>query len=195
MDADMATDLSAIEPAMKGLDEHDIVVGSRSIEGSQTQGITSSRKFVTLGFSLLLRMLTKHKIADTQCGFKVYRSPVAKIPFSASHVKGFAQDAEILDLAYRHNFSILEIPVRWESIPDSKVNLIRDSMSSLLEFVGYRLNASKIQRLMAFGLALRTARRRGLTKTIFLAHLRRTMSTFAPNHPSTFSCPEYAVTN
>ena len=168
MDADMATDLSAIEPAIKGLDEHDIVVGSRSIEGSQTQGITSSRKFVTLGFSLLLRMLTKHKIADTQCGFKVYRSPVAKILFSASHVKGFAQDAEILDLAYRHNFSILEIPVRWESIPDSKVNLIRDSMSSLLEFVGYRLNASKIQEINGLRISLEDGKKKGVNENDIL---------------------------
>ena len=33
MDADMATDLSAMEPAIKGLQTHHIVVGSRSIEG------------------------------------------------------------------------------------------------------------------------------------------------------------------
>ena len=78
MDADMATDLSAMEPAITGLQEHHIVVGSRSIKGSQTQGTTSARRFVTIGFSFFLRLLTKHKISDTQCGFKAYRSPVAK---------------------------------------------------------------------------------------------------------------------
>ncbi|HJM28161.1 MAG: glycosyltransferase family 2 protein [Acidimicrobiales bacterium] len=147
MDADMATDLSAMEPAIKGLQTHHIVVGSRSIEGSQTQGITSTRRFVTIGFSFLLRLLTRHRISDTQCGFKAYKSPVAKILFSSSRVKGFAQDAEILDLAYRHNFSILEIPVRWTSIPGSKVNLIRDSISSFLEFIRYRLSTGKTKRI------------------------------------------------
>ena len=152
MDADMATDLSAIEPAIKGLQEHHIVVGSRSIKGSQTQGTTSARRFVTIGFSFFLQLLTRHKISDTQCGFKAYRSPVAKILFSSSRLKGFAQDAEILDLAYRHNFSILEIPVRWTSVPGSKVNLIRDSLSSFLEFICYRLNAGKNRRI--YGISL-----------------------------------------
>ena len=154
MDADMATDLSAIEPAIKGLQEHHIVVGSRSIKGSQTQGTTSARRFVTIGFSFFLQLLTRHKISDTQCGFKAYRSPVAKMLFSSSRLKGFAQDAEILDLAYRHNFSILEIPVRWTSVPGSKVNLIRDSLSSFLEFIWYRLNAGKNRRI--YGVSLLT---------------------------------------
>ncbi len=147
MDADMATDLSAMEPAIKGLQEHHIVIGSRSIEGSQTQGTTSTRRLVTIGFSFFLRLLTRHKVSDTQCGFKAYRSPVAKMLFSSSRVKGFAQDAEILDLAYRHNFSIFEIPVRWTSIPGSKVNLIRDSLSSFLEFIWYRLRTSKTKKI------------------------------------------------
>ncbi|MBT95165.1 MAG: hypothetical protein CL431_04260 [Acidimicrobiaceae bacterium] len=147
MDADMATDLSAMEPAMKGLQKHHIVIGSRSIEGSQTQGITSARKFVTIGFSFILRLLTRHGISDTQCGFKAYRSPIAKILFSSSRVKGFAQDAELLDLAYRNNFSILEIPVHWISVPGSKVNLIRDSISSFLEFIWYRLRTDKMKQI------------------------------------------------
>ena len=48
MDADMATDLSALEPAIKGLQKHHIVVGSRSLKGSQTQGISPTRRFVTI---------------------------------------------------------------------------------------------------------------------------------------------------
>jgi glycosyltransferase involved in cell wall biosynthesis len=147
MDADMATDLSAVEPAMEGLQKHHIVVGSRSIEGARTQGITAARRFVTIGFSFILRILTRHEISDTQCGFKAYRSPIAKILFSSSRVKGFAQDAEILDLAYRHNLSILEIPVHWTSIAGSKVNLVRDSTSSFLEFIWYQMRKSKIHQI------------------------------------------------
>tara|TARA_B100001113_G_scaffold176532_1_gene144663 strand:- start:2015 stop:2998 length:984 start_codon:yes stop_codon:yes gene_type:complete len=144
MDADMATELSALGPAMKGLQKHHIVIGSRSIEGAQTQGITTTRRFVTIGLSFILRLLSRHGISDTQCGFKAYRTPVAKVLFSSSRVKGFAQDAEILDMAYRHNLSISEIPVHWTSVPGSKVSLIRDSLSSLLELIRYQLRTGKI---------------------------------------------------
>ena len=102
MDADMATDLSAIEPAIRGLTVSHIVIGSRVAEGSKTQGVSSTRRLVTIGFSLFLRMVTKYKVSDTQCGFKAYQSPAAKVLFSFSKVKGFAQDAEILDLSLIH---------------------------------------------------------------------------------------------
>jgi len=143
MDADMATDLSAIEPAIRGLTVSHIVIGSRVTEGSKTQGVSSTRRLVTIGFSLFLRMVTKYKVSDTQCGFKAYQSPAAKVLFSFSKVKGFAQDAEILDLAYRNNFSISEIPVQWRAVPGSKVNLVRDSLSSFLEFIWYRLSVGR----------------------------------------------------
>ena len=152
MDADMATDLSALEPAIKGLQKHHIVVGSRSLEGSRTQGIPTTRRFVTTGFSFILRLLSRHGISDTQCGFKAYRTPVAKALFSFSRVKGFAQDAEILDIAYRHNLSISEIPVHWRSVPGSKVSLIRDSISSFLELMWYQLRAGKIKDIFGLGI-------------------------------------------
>ncbi len=160
MDADMATDLSAMGPAIHGLKKHHIVVGSRSIEGSQTEGISRMRRCITIGFSFFLRALTRHKILDTQCGFKAYRSPVAKVLFGSSTVKGFSQDAEILDLAYRHNFSILEIPVHWRSVPGSKVNIVRDSLTSFFEFVWYRLNASRRQSVT--GVTLRRSKGQSL---------------------------------
>ncbi|MEC7117385.1 MAG: glycosyltransferase [Actinomycetota bacterium] len=152
MDADMATDLSALEPAIKGLEKHHIVVGSRSLVGSRTQGIPPKRRLVTIGFSFILRLLSKHGISDTQCGFKAYRAPIAKVLFSSSKVKGFAQDAEILDIAYRNNLSILEIPVDWKSVPGSKVSLIRDSISSFLELIRYQLGAGKNKNIIGLGI-------------------------------------------
>ena len=143
MDADMATDLSAVEPALMGLKENHIVVGSRAAEGSKTQGVSNTRRLITNGFSLFLRIVTSYKVSDTQCGFKAYRSPVAKVLFASSRAKGFAQDAEILDLAYRNNLSILEIPVLWTAIPGSKVNLVRDSFSSFFEVIRHRLNGAE----------------------------------------------------
>ena len=168
MDADMATDLSALEPAMKGLQKYHIVIGSRSLEGSRTQGIPPARKFVTIGFSFILRLLSRHGILDTQCGFKAYRTPVAKVLFSSSRVKGFAQDAEILDIAYRHNLSISEIPVHWTSVSGSKVSLIRDSISSFLEVIWYQLRAGKIKDIVGLGI-LNNGTKEGIVESEILS--------------------------
>jgi dolichyl-phosphate beta-glucosyltransferase len=60
-------------------------------------------------------------IADTQCGFKAYRGPVARQLFALSRVERFMFDVEILYLAERAGLRIKEIPVRWADAPGSKV--------------------------------------------------------------------------
>jgi glycosyltransferase involved in cell wall biosynthesis len=150
MDADMATDLVAVEIALAALGETHIVIGSRVTEGSITQGVSRLRKIITKGFSLFLYVVTKRKVSDTQCGFKAYQGPVAKILFATSVVNGFAQDAEILDLAYRNGLSIKEIPVEWRAMPGSKVKIIRDSLYSFFEFLRYRTNLRNLSLIEGF---------------------------------------------
>ena len=155
MDADMATDLAAIEIALVALGDNHIVVGSRVTEGAVTEGVSRLRKIITKGFSLFLHLISKHKVSDTQCGFKAYQGPVAKILFAASVVNGFAQDAEILDLADRNRLSIKEIPVEWRAIPGSKVKIIRDSLYSFFEFLNYRIKLRNLRPIKGFTITAR----------------------------------------
>ena len=145
MDADMATDLQAIDTALLALETQDVVVGSRNLQGSTTHGTSTIRRIVTTGFSFFNRVITRHNVSDTQCGFKAYRGPVAKILFATSVINGFSHDAEILDLAFQNNLSIQEIAVSWTAIPDSKVRIIKDSYESFYEFCAYRMKLRKPQ--------------------------------------------------
>ncbi len=145
MDADMATDLQAIDAALLALETQDVVVGSRNLQGSTTHGTSTIRRIVTTGFSYFNRAMTRHNVSDTQCGFKAYQGPVAKILFATSVINGFSHDAEILDLAFKNNLSIQEIAVSWTAIPESKVRIIKDSYESFYEFCAYRLKLRKPQ--------------------------------------------------
>ncbi|MEO0143556.1 MAG: hypothetical protein ABIL49_00575 [candidate division WOR-3 bacterium] len=78
------------------------------------------------------------EIKDTQCGFKGFREDVAEILFKKSKIDGFAFDVEILYLAIKHGYKIVQIPVHWKNDPRSKVNLLKDPLKMLKEITYIR---------------------------------------------------------
>ena len=135
LDADQATDLSVLTHALDLLAKHHMVIGSRNLPESKTFGMTLRRRLLTKGFSQLFRLVTNIELSDTQCGFKAYRTPVAKCLFASSLINGFAQDAELIYIARSNNLSIAEVAVHWTAIPESKVKIIQDSAKSLFELL------------------------------------------------------------
>jgi dolichyl-phosphate beta-glucosyltransferase len=89
------------------------------------------RRFIGRTFAFLVNLLAFDGIADTQCGFKMFRREAAREIFSRQKIVGFAFDVEILYLARRLSLSISEIPVNWVAQPGSKVNLVTDSIKML----------------------------------------------------------------
>jgi dolichyl-phosphate beta-glucosyltransferase len=86
-------------------------------------------------------------VADTQCGFKLFRSEVARRIFSLQQLNGFAFDVETLRIARVLEFSITEVPINWADVAGSKVNLVRDSLRMLWDvFRVPRLVRSSLQR-------------------------------------------------
>ncbi len=142
MDADLATDLAALDPALAALDDHDLAVGVRS---SIDHGRARHRRLMTAAFGWWVRATTSAGVADTQCGFKAYRAPAATVLFAASRADGFAQDAEILDLAARLDLSVAELPVHWSAVPGSKVRAVRDSVRTAVELARHKLLGRRIE--------------------------------------------------
>ena len=66
-------------------------------------------------------------IKDTQCGFKLYKTKIAKKIFLKSKENGYINDVEILLLLIKNNIKIIELPVNWTHKSGSKVNIIMDS--------------------------------------------------------------------
>jgi glycosyltransferase involved in cell wall biosynthesis len=91
----------------------EIVIGSKRHPLSSVR-TTAMRKFLSLGFNLLERLLTGMKATDTQAGLKAVRSAALYRILPLLSVKRYAFDAELLTVASLFDFKITELPVNIE---------------------------------------------------------------------------------
>jgi len=134
MDADGATPLNEVPKLLAAIEAgSDVAIGSRVAQSSEQVEIKASlhRRFIGRAFSFLVNLLAFEGIADTQCGFKMFRREAAAAIFSRQKTVGFAFDVEILFLARQLSLSVAEIPVNWMAQPGSKVNIAIDSIRML----------------------------------------------------------------
>jgi len=140
-DADGATPIGELERLEAALNEGaDIAIGSRALQAADTAvHATIHRRFIGRTFHLLVRLAGVSGIADTQCGFKLFRGPVAHALFSRMRTTGFSFDVEVLMAASLCHYRIAEVPVNWTHQPGSRVNLVTDSFHMACDLVRMRL--------------------------------------------------------
>ncbi len=79
----------------------------------QTKRQSVARQVLGRAFNLLLRMVLRLDFKDTQCGFKAFRRRAARRVFPLQRIERWGFDPEILFLARRSGFKVVEVPVRW----------------------------------------------------------------------------------
>ena len=123
MDADGSTSISELDKLMNWIQNgYDIAIGSRRVDGSSV--IVDQNKFrLLLGwiFRHIVKIIMPLDIIDTQNGFKLFKSKVAKELFSKQKSFGWAFDVEILYLAQKSGYKIKEVPIVWVNNFESKV--------------------------------------------------------------------------
>ena len=127
-DADGATpigELKRLEPFLES--GADIVIGSRALKDPAVS-VQARRARVWSGriFNWVVARLGLEGIADSQCGFKCFRGPVAEDLFRSLRTDGFGFDVELLLLAQRRRYRIAEVAVNWADQPGSKVHVLTD---------------------------------------------------------------------
>ena len=128
-DADMAIDPAQTPQFVGALAEADLAIGSRSASGASVDRSSLRRSLMNRAFNRLVNALTRVALDDTQCGFKAFRAPVAKLLFHCSVTERFAFDVEILSLARRFGFVIAEVPVQWLRVEGSQIRPWSDARS------------------------------------------------------------------
>ena len=88
----------------------DIVIASKRNSQSSIE-YTPLRKFVSNGYHTLIMFMFGLKLSDTQTGFKVFRKEVLNRIFPIVTSKLYAFDLEILLLAHKMEYRIVERPV------------------------------------------------------------------------------------
>ena len=139
MDADMAVDPQQIPILVKALEHADVAIGSRSVPGSIVDSDNLRRALMGRTFSRFVNALTGLGIVDTQCGFKAFRTPVARLLFHCMVIERFAFDVELLYLARRLRLRVAEVPVHWRDVGGSAVRPVRDPVSMVWDVLRLRI--------------------------------------------------------
>ena len=90
LDADMAVAPSFLPALIGELHGAGMVIGSRAMPGSSTADNSLDRVVLGRTFNRFVSFVTGLPFRDTQCGFKAFRAPIARILFHYSQVDGFA---------------------------------------------------------------------------------------------------------
>lgn len=135
-DADLSTPIAEFEKLMGYMDSgaYDIVVGSRRIKGADIKiRQPIHRRILGRGFGFLTEIVFLRGIKDSQCGFKLFRSDMAKRAFRNRRIDGFSFDVEVLYISRRTlHARIKEVPVEWsDSARFSKVRAGRETFRML----------------------------------------------------------------
>jgi hypothetical protein len=133
MDADMAIDPRAVPSLLDALRSSEVAIGSRALAHSMVDGTYAVRAVMGRMFNRLVTTGTGLGLQDTQCGFKAFRTPVARLLFHLVGIDRFAFDVELLERARRLGLRITEVPVHWKNVPGSTVHPLHDSLSMLAD--------------------------------------------------------------
>ena len=129
MDADLSTDISAIEKVVELAPSYDLIIGSRHAEGSVIKKKQPwTRVFIGWCCRILVKMLFHTKLKDTQCGFKAMRIDIAKKIAAKQLVNNFAFDVEYIYITRLNNLSMYELGITWSDDRGSTVSPIKSSL-------------------------------------------------------------------
>jgi hypothetical protein len=131
MDADMAIDPRAVPSLLDALATTDAAIGSRALVDSMVDGTYAVRAVMGRLFNHLVTTGTGLGLQDTQCGFKAFRTPAARLLFHLVPIDRFAFDVELLARARRLGLRITEVPVQWKNVPGSTIHPLHDSVTML----------------------------------------------------------------
>lgn len=142
-DADTSTRMAEFD-AMRPLLEAGapVVIASRRVASAVFEKEQPwLRKTLGTAFTLICRAMLVWEVVDYTCGFKAFEAKAADAVFSRQRIRRWGFDGEILFLAERLGFRIVQIPVKWKDTPGSKVNLAVDIWRTLGEMAQVRYNA------------------------------------------------------
>lgn len=139
-DADFSMPVDQITRFLPPALDVPVVIASREASGAVRYNEPAYRHITGRVFNSLIRLLVLHDLDDTQCGFKMFRADAAQELFPRQTLMGWSFDVELLYIARRRGYPILEIGVPWYFNPESKVNVLRDSWRMFTDLITIRRN-------------------------------------------------------
>lgn len=125
------------------LQDFDIAIASREARGAVRYNEPAYRHWGGRGINFIIQTLILPGLNDTQCGFKCFHADVAEDIFHRQTLHGWSFDIELLYIARRHGYHIVEVPIHWYHFADSKVNALRDALHMIEDIFRIHANARR----------------------------------------------------
>lgn len=122
------------------IEAYDVAIGSREAPGAVRYNEPEYRHIMGRVFNFYVKWLAIPGFEDTQCGFKCFRHEVAQDVFSRQTIDGFAFDVEVLFVALRHKYKVVEVPIHWYYFDNSRISPVRDTIRMIREVLRIRWN-------------------------------------------------------
>ncbi|HZL27869.1 MAG TPA: dolichyl-phosphate beta-glucosyltransferase [Acidobacteriaceae bacterium] len=144
-DADLSAPMEEAELLMAAIDAGaDVAIGSRWLEKQrQTVHQPLYRRFFGRCFNWVTRRIMGLPFKDTQCGFKAFRRDAAQVIFRLQTIERWGFDPEILFIARKLKYKIVEVPVSWGHDERSRMSYLKDGMKMLEEMAQIRRNSMR----------------------------------------------------
>jgi dolichyl-phosphate beta-glucosyltransferase len=140
-DADLSM---PIEEVVNFLPPHhngaDVIIASREGEGANRIGEPEYRHLMGRILNFIVKITAVNEFEDTQCGFKMFKREAAEDLFSVQRRNGIGFDVELIFVALRRGYKVVDQPITWYYDPDSRMRLIQDSLYILREIWEIRQN-------------------------------------------------------
>jgi hypothetical protein len=153
-DADMAIDPTQTPQFIEALTNADLAIGSRAASGATVDRPSISRSLMNRMFNRLVNTLTRVSLDDTQCGFKAFNAPTAKLLFHCTVTTRMGFDVEVLLLARRLGLTITQVPVHWLRVKGSHVRSWADSVSMVHDVFRVRRAVDNLPPIQGIQLSL-----------------------------------------
>ncbi len=140
-DADLSMPIAEVNrffPPM--LEDAPVAIASREAPGAKRYNEPEYRHIVGRVFNNLVRLIALPGLQDTQCGFKCFRADAAEV-FACQTIDGWTFDVEVLFIARKCGYRIVEVPIPWYFTSNSKVRVMRDSFRMAIDLLMIRWNA------------------------------------------------------
>jgi dolichyl-phosphate beta-glucosyltransferase len=130
-DADLSMPIVQITRFLPPQLDTDIAIGSREAPGAVRYNEPEFRHFGGRLINLAIRLLILPGLQDTQCGFKCFRAEVADKIFSCQSIPGWSFDIEVLFIARKYDYQIVEVPIDWYFDAATKLRAVNDALRML----------------------------------------------------------------
>ena len=140
-DADLSMPIEEISKFLPPqLGEYEVAIGSREAPGARRYNEPAYRHLMGRVFNTLVKMFAVPGFEDTQCGFKCFRREAARDIFGLQCLDGMSFDVEALYIACKRGYRIVEVPIDWYYMSESRVRLVEDSLRMFSDILAIRRN-------------------------------------------------------